>query len=63
MKETSEREKIDMIIVSSYLRGEKWQITLLFNPGNMILDFYSLLSFACRFFRNLVHTHTQSSKP
>jgi hypothetical protein len=31
-----------MIIVSSYLKGEKWQITLLFNPGNMISDFFSL---------------------
>lgn len=31
-----ERNFFDMIIVSSYLKGEKWQITLLFNPGNMI---------------------------
>jgi hypothetical protein len=33
-------ERIDTIIVSSYLKGEKWQITLLFNPGNMISDFF-----------------------
>lgn len=55
-----------MIIVSSYLKGEKWQITLLFNPGNMISQIsFSLVSSADSFAIPAAsqRTHTRESLP